>query len=84
MYCLKLGLNRKSVFKALLNSTEAKIGELLYPRHMKYVEEYIVFVIPSVRPFVRPSVIPSMHPSIQVLTFYVKVLHESFCFFLYF
>ena len=33
---------------------------------------------------VRMSVRLSVHPSIQVLTFYVKVLLEVFCSFLYF
>ena len=37
---------------------------------------YIVFVV--------LSVILSIRPSIQVLTFYVKVLHEVFCSFLFF
>ena len=49
---------------------------------MKYVKGYIVFVFPSILPFVHPSMIPcicpSVHPSIQVLTFYIKVLHEVF------
>ena len=49
---------------------------LLYPRRMKYVEGYIVFVFPSVRPSFRDSV----RPSIQVLTFYVKVVREVFSF----
>ena len=46
----------------------------LYPRRTKYVEEYIVFVFPSV----CLSLDVSVRPSIQVLTFYVKILHEVF------
>ena len=49
-----------TIFNILKKENHPK---LLYPRHTKYVEGYIVFVFPSIRP---------------VLTFYVKVLREVF------
>ena len=35
---------------------------LLYPRHTKFVEGYIVFVFPSIRPSVCASVHPCVRP----------------------
>ena len=49
---------------------------ILYPRHMKYVQGYIVFIFPSV----CPSFWDSLRPCFRMLTFYVKVLREVFCF----